>query len=417
MEIKPVKNFVKTVVPAPDKSITHRAIMFNSIAAGKAKITNALLGNDCVSTIDCMRKLGAHIETDGNTVTVEGRENPGSAKLDVGNSGTTFRLLCGLLSGREGDFTLDGDSSIRSRPMKRVIDPLSLMGADIVGTEGGRAPVAIHGRKLRGISYKMPVASAQVKSAILLAGLSAEGITCVHEKIRSRNHTELMLKAMGAKIWIENYTVSVMKSKLNAVNVEVPGDISSAAYAMVLAAVKQDAAVTLKNVGINPTRAGIITVMKECGADIAFSSAKNNAEKSADITVKYTRGLKPFNLGKDIMPYLIDEIPVLAVLACFIEGTSVISGAEELKVKETNRIDTTVGALKAMGADIEATDDGMIIHGGKGLKGGAVIDPKGDHRIAMALSVAAALSRDGAEILNPECAFVSYPGFYEMLSE
>ena len=343
MEIKPLKSFVKTVVPAPDKSITHRAIMFNSIAAGKAKITNALLGNDCVSTIDCMRKLGAHIETDGNTVTVEGRENLVSANLDVGNSGTTFRLLCGLLSGREGDFTLDGDSSIRSRPMKRVIDPLSLMGADIVGTEGGRAPVAIHGRKLRGISYKMPVASAQVKSAILLAGLSAEGITCVHEKIRSRNHTELMLKAMGAGVDVKNY--------------------------------------------------------------------RHEVEPRGDVTVT-ADALRPFFIGAADVPSLIDELPLLAVVACFAKGDSEVRGATELRVKESDRIKTTAETVRALGGKITELPDGFVIHGEGGLIGGKV-HSHGDHRIAMSAAIGGLGSREGCEIEGADSAAVSYPSFWE----
>lgn len=417
MEIKPLRSFVKTVYPAPDKSITHRAVMFNAIAEGHAEITNALLGADCVSTIDCMRKLGARIEVDGSTVSVDGTEKLKSAKLDAGNSGTTFRLLTGLLSSREGTFTIDGDAMLRRRPMKRIVDPLTVMGANISSAEGVRAPLTVTGSKLKGISYDMPVASAQVKSSVLLAGLNADGITTIHENIRSRNHTELMLKAMGAKIWIEDYAVSVMRSRLKAVNVEVPADISSAAYPMVLAACLKDACVTLKNVGVNPTRTGIIKVMENAGANIEILPRRGGVEKFADIIVKYSPDMKPFEIGRELIPYLIDEIPVLAVMACFIGGESIIRGAEELKVKETNRIDTTVSALKAMGADIEATDDGMIIRGGFGLKGGAVIDPKGDHRIAMSLSVAGALSNEGAEILNPECAAISYPDFYEIFEE
>lgn len=416
MEIKPLKEFDKTVAPAPDKSITHRAIMLNSIADGEAKITNALLGDDCVSTIDCMRRLGAQIEVKDSTVYVGGTGSLNSAKLDVGNSGTTFRLLSGLLSGEEGEFTLDGDSSIRRRPMKRIIEPLTAMGANIT-SDDGHAPVTIEGAKLKSISYHMPVASAQVKSAVLLAGLSADGITTVHEKIRSRNHTEIMLSAMKAKIWIENHTVSVMKSRLSSVNVEVPADISSAAYPMVLAACLKGARVTLTDVGVNPTRTGILNVFKRAGAIVEQSSTRYRAEKSADITVKYSPDMQPFTIDREDIPFLIDEIPALAVLACFIKGESVIKGAEELKVKETNRIDTTVSALKAMGADITATDDGMIIRGGKGLNGGATIDPKGDHRIAMSLAVAAALSREGAEILDPECAYISYPDFYDLFKD
>ncbi len=417
MEVKPLKSFVKTLAPAPDKSVTHRAIMLNSVARGKSEITNALLGADCMSTIECMRAMGAKIEVDGSRVLVEGGEELKPAEMYVGNSGTTLRLLTGLLTGYPGKFVLDGDASIRKRPMKRVVEPLREMGAKITFSEGVRAPLSVTGARLKGISYNMPVASAQVKSAILLAGLNADGITTVHETIRSRNHTELMLKAMGAKIWIENHATAIMRGTLTAIDVDVPGDISSAAYPMVLAACLKGAHVTLKNVGVNPTRTGIITVMKECGAAVEESQVRYAVEKIATLDVSYTGNMKPFNIGRELIPYLIDEIPVLAVLACFIDGESVITGAEELKVKESNRIDTTVGMLKAMGADITATDDGMIIRGGKGLKGGATIDPHGDHRIAMAAAVAAAMSERGADILDPGCVAVSYPDFFRILEE
>lgn len=417
MEVKPLKSFVKTLAPAPDKSVTHRAIMLNSVARGKSEITNALLGADCMSTIECMRAMGAKIEVDGSRVLVEGGEELKPAEMYVGNSGTTLRLLTGLLTGYPGKFVLDGDASIRKRPMKRVVEPLREMGAKITFSEGVRAPLSVTGARLKGISYNMPVASAQVKSAILLAGLNADGITTVHETIRSRNHTELMLKAMGAKIWIENHATAIMRGTLTAIDVDVPGDISSAAYPMVLASCLKGAHVTLKNVGVNPTRTGIITVMKECGAAVEESQVRYAVEKIATLDVSYTGNMKPFNIGRELIPYLIDEIPVLAVLACFIDGESVITGAEELKVKESNRIDTTVGMLKAMGADITATDDGMIIRGGKGLKGGATIDPRGDHRIAMAAAVAAAMSERGADILDPGCVAVSYPDFFRILEE
>ena len=361
--------------------------------------------------------MGAKIEVDGSRVLVEGGEELKPAEMYVGNSGTTLRLLTGLLTGYPGKFVLDGDASIRKRPMKRVVEPLREMGAKITFSEGVRAPLSVTGARLKGISYNMPVASAQVKSAILLAGLNADGITTVHETIRSRNHTELMLKAMGAKIWIENHATAIMRGTLTAIDVDVPGDISSAAYPMVLAACLKGAHVTLKNVGVNPTRTGIITVMKECGAAVEESQVRYAVEKIATLDVSYTGNMKPFNIGRELIPYLIDEIPVLAVLACFIDGESVITGAEELKVKESNRIDTTVGMLKAMGADITATDDGMIIRGGKGLKGGATIDPRGDHRIAMAAAVAAAMSERGADILDPGCVAVSYPDFFRILEE
>lgn len=415
MEIKPIKSFHKQITVAPDKSITHRAIMLNAIADGKATIKNALMGDDCLATIECMRSLGARIEVQGDVVTVFGTKRLNSSSLYVGNSGTTFRLLTGLLSGVDGQFTIDGDASIRRRPMKRVIEPLSLMGADLKSFDG-KAPVIINGKKLKSIVYNMPISSAQVKSALLLAGMNADGITTITEKVSSRNHTEVMLEAMGAKIWAEKGRVSIMRSILRSLDLTVPGDISSGAYPLVLASCLKDASVTINKVGVNSTRTGVLTVLKECGIIPRLTAKKKNAEPSADVTVSYGEK-KPFVIDKPIIPYLIDEIPVLAVLACFIEGESVIRGAEELKVKESNRIDTTVNALKAMGADITATDDGMIIRGKGYLKGGVTIDPMGDHRIAMAMSVAGALSQEGVNILNPECVAISYPNFFELFKE
>ncbi len=416
MEIKPIKSFNKTITVAPDKSITHRAIMFNALGKGKAIITNALVGEDCLSTIKCMRKLGAKITRRGDRITVTGADGKfNDAKLHVGNSGTTFRLMCGILASRKGKFTITGDGSIRRRPMARVIDPLKAMGAEIK-SKGGFAPVKIEGSELEGVEYEMPVASAQVKSAILLAGVNANGKTVVTEKEISRNHTEIMLKAMGAKIEVDGKTVTVEKSDLKCVDIVVPGDVSSAAYPFVLASCKKGAKVTVKGVGINPTRVGILTVMEKCGAKITYEKVEQSAEPIADVTVEYSE-MKPFTITKEIMPYLIDEIPVIAVMACFIKGESVIAGAEELKVKESNRIDTTVNALKAMGADIRATEDGMIIRGSGFLKGGAVIDSCGDHRIAMSMSIAGALSEEGVTVLNPQCVAISYPNFYQLFEE
>lgn len=411
MEIKPINSFNKILKVAGDKSITHRAIMFNALSEGKAVISKGLLGEDCLSTIDCMRKLGADIELSGDKITVEGKPLAG-ASLNVGNSGTTMRLLSGALCGQNINVVLDGDNSIRSRPMKRVIEPLGLMGAKF-DSSNGYAPLSIYGSPLNGIEYNMPIASAQVKSAILLAGLCAEGKTTVIEKVKSRDHTELMLKAMGADIAIDGLNVTIKKSKLVGKNVIVPADISSAAYPLILACCLKGSILNAINVGINPTRTGIIDVLKACGAKIYFDNVKDNIEKAADISLKYT-ALKPFVIEGDIVPRLIDEIPILAVLGCFIEGTSIIRGAEELKVKESNRIDTTVSALKAMGADITATNDGMIINGKGYLEGGAVIETKRDHRIAMALAVAGACSKKGVKLINHECAYISYPNFYEL---
>ena len=416
MEIAPRKTIKLDVEVSPDKSITHRAIMLNSIAEGKAKITNALLGDDCKTTIECMRALGAEITVEDSTVTVKGSSKLSSCKLDAKNSGTTMRLLSGLLCSQSGTFEIDGDESLRRRPMKRIIEPLQMMRADIGSSDGEHAPIMINGKKLKGISYRMPIASAQVKSSILLAGLGADGITTVHEKLRTRNHTEIMLNAMNAKIWMENYSVSVMRSKLTATNVCVPGDISSGAYPLVLGAML-GGEVTVRNVGVNTTRTGILTVLQECGVDLTIEPKRGNVEKIADVTLRVNKKLKPFAIGKELIPFLIDEIPVLAVLATCIDGESVISGAEELRVKESNRIDATVEMLTLMGADVESRTDGMIIHGGKKLKGGCTINPRGDHRIAMSAAVAGCASQKGIELLNPECVKISYPNFFEMLAK
>lgn len=398
---------------AADKSITHRAIMFNSFAHGSATVTNALLGGDCRSTIACMTKLGAKIEINGSTVKVTGAPKFSDAALDAGNSGTTTRLLTGLLAGMNVTASVDGDDSLRTRPMKRITEPLSLMGANVSETDG-KVPLYIRPAKLKGIDYNMPVASAQVKSAILLAGLHADGATRITEPVLSRNHTELMLKAMGADVKTTGRTAEIRPSELDAVDVKVPGDISSAAFLLGMAAVVKGGRVTVKRVGLNPTRTGIIKVLREMGADISITDEENGVEPCGDITLVQT-ALKPFNITKEIVPSLIDEIPLLAAVACYADGTSVIGGAEELKVKESDRIQTTVETLAALGADIEPTDDGMIIHGKGGLRGGGRVDAHGDHRIAMSAAVAALGSEKGAEIDGAETAAISYPGFWEIV--
>ncbi|MDR0425667.1 MAG: 3-phosphoshikimate 1-carboxyvinyltransferase [Clostridiales bacterium] len=413
MEIKTIKKFHRTLKPAPDKSITHRALMFNALAGGESRIQNALLGLDCVSTIECVKKLGAAVSVEGDTVRVRGAAAFKDAALDVGNSGTTMRLFAGILSGAAGKYVLDGDASIRRRPMKRVILPLAEMGADI-RAEDGRAPLTVWGKKLTGIRYEMPVASAQVKSAILLAGLCAEGTTTVYEPTPTRDHTEIMLKGMGADIAVsaDGRTIDIRAGRLKNIDVEVPGDISSAAFPLILAAIVKGAELNLKGVGVNPTRTGILDVLKGCGAQMELYNVRRGVEKTADIRIAYAP-LKPFSIAGDLVPRLIDEIPALAVLACFIEGTSTIAGAAELKVKESNRIEALVRVLSAMGADISDTDDGMIIRGTGSLRGGVVIDPLGDHRIAMAAAIAGAGAKRGVTVLNASAAEVSYPGFYQ----
>ena len=411
MEVASIRLYDKTLTAPPDKSVTHRAVMFNALSRGRAVVRNALLGEDCLSTVACMRNLGARIDIDGDTVSVEGAGDLRDAELYAGNSGTTMRLLTGALAGREGTFSLDGDASLRTRPMGRVITPLALMGAD-VSSRDGRAPLTVRGRELHGIDYRMPVASAQVKSAVLLAGLTADGTTRVYENVRSRDHTERMLAAMGADIRIEDNAVSVRRSRLEAVDVTVCGDISSAAYPLVLAACVPGGRVTVRNVGINPTRDGLIEVLKNCGADVAIDVLQADGEPIADITVRYA-SLKSFTVSGGLIPRLIDEIPVLAVLACFIEGESVIADAQELKVKESDRIAATAAALQALGASVTPTADGMRIAGKGYLEGGGTVDAGLDHRIAMAAAVAMAASRRGGTLLNADVCAVSYPGFFK----
>lgn len=418
MKFERVKSIKGELTVPGDKSISHRSIMLGSLAKGNTEVTGFLQGADCLSTIDCFRKMGVRITNKGDgAVVICGRGLrgllPSDGTLDVGNSGTTTRLMSGILAAQSFSSRVNGDASIQKRPMKRIMTPLTMMGADIQSELGNDcAPLIIKGTHLKGISYASPVASAQVKSAILFAGLYAEGETTVTEPALSRNHTELMLEEFGVDIKTEGKAVTVAPAKeLFARRINVPGDISSATYFMVAAAITPNSCVTVKNVGINPTRDGIIRVMKMMGADIEIEKTSADiGEPTADITVK-TSELKGCVIGGDMIPTLIDEIPAIAILACFAKGETIIKDAGELKVKESNRIDVMVSNLSAMGADIEATDDGMIIKGGKPLHG-AVIDSKLDHRIAMSFAVAA-LNADGeTDISGSECVDISYPGFY-----
>lgn len=412
MEIKPIKSFDKRIKCKSDKSVTHRAVMFNAAFGGEATVGNPLISADCLSTVDCMRRLGAEIEV-GDTIRIKrGGITAKRKTLDCGNSGTTMRLMSGLLAGREGEFTLIGDESLSKRPMKRVMDPLCLMGAKI-SADSFHAPLKITGESLKAIDYTMPVKSAQVKSAILLAALSASGTTTVRESTKSRDHTERMLRIMGADLRIDGCTVSLTGGKkLHAVDVDVCGDISSAAYAMSLAAGLDGGKVTVENVGINPTRTGIADVLRAMGASVTYENIRRGVEETADIVVT-GRVFKPVTVGGDLIPRLIDELPAIAVLMALCEGESVIRDAAELKVKETDRIETTVSALRALGVEAEGTNDGMRIFGRGSIPGGGVVNSCGDHRIAMAMSVAMALSERGGNILGEECCAVSYPDFFE----
>ncbi|MCA0172071.1 3-phosphoshikimate 1-carboxyvinyltransferase [Bacillus sp. RAR_GA_16] len=411
-----------TVVIPGDKSISHRAIMFGSIANGTTHITNFLPGADCLSTISCFKQMGIHIEQDGSSVVVEGKGMDGlkepSQLLDVGNSGTTFRLMMGLLAGRPFHSVLAGDESIAKRPMNRVTVPLTQMGAAIDGREQGTyAPISIRGGNLKGITYESPVASAQVKSGILLAGIQAKGVTTVSETHRSRNHTENMLESFGVKVKREGLSVSVEGGQqLTATDVEVPGDISSAAFFLVAGAIVPNSTITLLNVGINETRSGIIDVLEQMGAALSIKNRRVvNQEEVADLTIS-TSDLTNTVIEGDIIPRLIDELPIIALLATQAKGKTVIRNAEELKVKETNRIDAVVDALQLLGASITGTPDGMVIEGPTPLQGGRV-SSLGDHRIGMMLAVAGCIADGAVELDLPEAINVSYPGFFEHLKQ
>ena len=403
-----------------DKSISHRAVMFGSLAEGTTEVTNFLQGADCLSTISCFRKLGIQIENTAERILIHGKGLHGlsesSETLDTGNSGTTTRLISGILAGQSFTTFLNGDASIQTRPMKRIMTPLSMMGADITSLNGNNcAPLRICGGHLHGITYQSPVASAQVKSCVLLAGLYADAPTSVTEPVLSRNHTELMLAGFGAKVTSSGTTATIEpEPDLKGMKIEVPGDISSAAYFIAAGLIIPNSEILVKNVGINPTRDGILRVAIEMGGGITILNEKiSGGEPTCDLLVR-SSSLKGVTVGGEIIPTLIDEIPMIAVMACFAEGTTIIKDAQELKVKESNRIDTVVTNLKAMGAHIEATDDGMIIEGGYPLHG-AVIDSHLDHRIAMSFAVGA-LGADGeTTIEGADCVKISYPKFYETL--
>ena len=405
-----------------DKSISHRAVMFSSIANGVTTIENFLEGEDCLSTINCFRRLGVKIEQDGTNVTVygnglEGLQEPKEI-LDVGNSGTTARLMMGILAGRPFHSVIVGDESIAKRPMRRVTNPLRKLGANITGREDANfTPITINGGGLSGINYDSPIASAQVKSAILLAGLQAEGETTVKEPFKSRDHTERMLRAFGCMVEEDGNTVKLEgKQRLQGgMQITVPGDISSAAFFLVAGLIVPDSKITLKKVGMNPTRTGIIEVIEKMGGNITISNlVEDVAEPYADLTVTAS-DLKGIEISGSLIPRLIDEIPIIALLATCAEGKTVIKDAEELKVKETNRIDTVVNELSKMGAEIEATKDGMIVTGKTTLHG-ATASSYGDHRIGMMLAIASLIADGEVHLENSEAINVSYPTFFEHLS-
>lgn len=404
-----------------DKSVSHRSVMFGSIAEGKTTVSGFLLGEDCLRTIDCFQKLGVDIEVNGTDVTInspgiDGWTEPKEV-LYTGNSGTTTRLMLGLLSGTKLHTIMTGDASIGKRPMRRVADPLRLMGAQIAGRDNGQyTPLAIQGGLLKAIDYKMPVASAQVKSAILLAGIRAEGTTVVREEEISRDHTERMLRQFGATVTVEDGVVSLQGGQtLTGTHVNVPGDISSAAFFLVAGAIAKNSRIVLKNVGINETRDGILEVLQKMGAKMSVAiDDENAAEPTATITIE-TSDLKGTTVEGAIIPRLIDEIPIIALLATQAAGKTIIKDAEELKVKETNRIDAVVNELKKLGANIEATDDGMVIEGPTPLHGGS-LRTYGDHRIGMMGAIAALIADGEVELDDADCIAVSYPTFFDHIN-
>ena len=419
MEIKKQTRLRGELTVPGDKSISHRAVMFGSLAQGTTRITHFLEGADCLSTISCFRKMGVDIERNASEILVHGKGLHGlsapSEILDVGNSGTTTRLISGILAGQSFTSELNGDASIQSRPMKRIMTPLQSMGADIVSIKGnGCAPLRITGKSLQAVHYQSPVASAQVKSCVLLAGMYADGITRVTEPVLSRNHTEIMLNYLGAKVTSQGTTASIEPEPLlKAREIQVPGDISSAAYFIAAGLLTPDSQILLRNVGINPTRDGILKVCRAMGADITLLNINEEGEPVADLLIRSSQ-IHGTTVEGSIIPTLIDEIPMIAVMAAFAEGTTVIRDAAELKVKESDRIAVVTEGLRRMGADIQPTEDGMIIHGGKPLQG-AKINSYLDHRIAMSFAVAGTICDGTMDIVKGDCVNISYPEFYKDL--
>ncbi|OFW54261.1 MAG: 3-phosphoshikimate 1-carboxyvinyltransferase [Actinobacteria bacterium RBG_13_35_12] len=406
-----------------DKSISHRSLILGSISQGETRVYNLLNSLDCLGTLECMQSLGVKIELDkDNSVKIKGKglyglEEPKDV-LDVGNSGTTIRLLTGLLSGQNFYSVLNGDNSIRKRPMKRVVEPLRLMGAEIWGREEGNfAPLSIKGSTLNPFQYTLPVASAQVKSALLLAGLYAPGKTVIKEPLSTRDHTERMLEIMQADIKISSYEITIKGGiGLKSTDIFIPGDISSAAYFIAAASILKDSQIIIKQVGVNPTRTGIIEILKKMGTkiDILNYQIKSN-EARADLMIEYSK-LKGVEIKKENVPFLIDELPLIAVVATQAQGKTVVSGAKELRVKESDRIKAIVSELKNMEADIEEKEDGFTVNGPTRLQG-AVCESYNDHRIAMSLAVAALLAEGKTVIKNSECMDISFPGFEKTLQK
>ncbi len=411
----PIASFQARLRVPGDKSISHRAAMLGGIAEGLTRIRNFLPANDCLATLDVMRGLGVDVEYRGNEVLVHGRGMHGLVEpvrpLECGGSGTTMRLMSGLLAGQPFYSVLAGNAQLSRRPMDRVARPLREMGATILGREGGRlAPLSILGGNLQAISYRPPVASAQVKSSVLLAGLFAHGETAVEEPTPTRDHTERMLLAMGADMRVEGNIVRVRESHLKAIDVDVPGDISSAAFMLAAAAIVPGSRVVVEGVGVNPGRTGFLRALERMGAVVRlYNEHASNGEPVADVEVSH-RELLGISISADEVPGMIDELPMLAVVATQAKCVTEVRGAAELRVKETDRIATTVAELTRMGAHIEPLPDGFRVHGPTPLHG-ARVSSHGDHRLAMSLSIAALAARGVTTIEDTECVDDSFPGF------
>lgn len=422
LTVKKTEALRGTAIIPGDKSISHRGIMLGALAEGDTRITNFLLSADCLGTLSCFRQLGIPIEQSGTIVTIKGQGLNGlqepDSMLDVGNSGTTIRLLSGILAGQNFTTFITGDASIVTRPMARITEPLSKMGATIIGRNNANfAPLGIKGGHLNPITYHTPVASAQVKSAILLAGLFAEGWTEVIEPAKSRDHTELMLQGFGVPIEVDGLKVRVAgKQPLVGGDLPIPGDISSAAFLLVAATIIPDSKLVLKNVGLNPSRTGIIDVLKAMGGKLDIVNQRSTrGEQVGDIIVESSE-LHGTTIDGDLIPRLIDEIPVIAVAAAFANGVTEIRDAAELKVKESNRITTVATEFSKLGMNIAELDDGLRIQGGQPLTG-AVCDSYGDHRIALSLAIAGLMAEGETVISGSECIAVSYPDFAKELSD
>ncbi len=413
---KPLRGEVQ---PPADKSISHRAIIFGALSQGRSTVKNFLRAEDPLRTIAAFRQMGVEIQDRGEEVIIDGKGLTGlkepSSIIDCGNSGTTMRLLCGVLAGQPFSATLSGDDSLRERPMQRVIKPLTEMGANIASQAGGYPPLTIHGGNLSPINYKSPVASAQVKSAILIAGLYCDGVTRVSEPDKSRDHTERMLKAQGAGIEIRNLEISIKgKAHLRPFDIIIPADFSSAAFFLVAGAVVPDSEILIKNVGINPTRTGLLDILQLMGADIKIENEHEvSGEPVADLHVRHSR-LKGVTVGSDLILKAIDEFPILCVAASLSEGITKITGAEELRVKESDRIKTMAEALRKAGVEVEELKDGIIIEGGKRLRP-ASIQSHGDHRVAMSMAIAGLMAEGETIIEDTACVNTSFPKFIEML--